>query len=91
MIGALAPIIEPRRTAAERPQADRRKNDSPSRPLYISSPIGAKIWDAIDVAIQVPDKLLLILSKNTIASDWVENEVSKALRCCGVSKTTQTV
>jgi uncharacterized protein YjbI with pentapeptide repeats len=41
-------------------------------------PIGAKIWDAIDEAIKLPDKLLLILSKNSIESDWVEDEVQKA-------------
>jgi TIR domain len=41
-------------------------------------PIGAKIWDAIDEAIKLRDKLLLILSENSIASDWVEDEVSKA-------------
>jgi uncharacterized protein YjbI with pentapeptide repeats len=41
-------------------------------------PIGAKIWDAIDEAIKLRDKLLLILSKNSIESDWVEDEVQKA-------------
>jgi hypothetical protein len=41
-------------------------------------PIGAKTWDAIDEAIKLRDKLLLILSENSIASDWVEDEVSKA-------------
>jgi TIR domain/Pentapeptide repeats (8 copies) len=41
-------------------------------------PIGAKTWDSIDQAIEVQDKLLLVLSKNSIASDWVEDEVSKA-------------
>jgi uncharacterized protein YjbI with pentapeptide repeats len=41
-------------------------------------PIGAKTWDAIDAAIKVRDKLLLILSKNAIASGWVEDEVNKA-------------
>jgi TIR domain len=41
-------------------------------------PIGAKTWDAIAAAIRVRDKVLLILSKSAIASDWVENEVSKA-------------
>lgn len=41
-------------------------------------PIGAKIWDAIDEAIKLRDKLLLILSKNAIGSDWVEDEVQKA-------------
>jgi hypothetical protein len=41
-------------------------------------PIGAKTWDAIDEAIKLRDKLLLILSKNSIKSDWVEDEVQKA-------------
>jgi uncharacterized protein YjbI with pentapeptide repeats len=40
--------------------------------------IGAKTWDAIDEAIRLRDKLLLILSKASIASDWVEDEVNKA-------------
>ena len=40
--------------------------------------IGAKIWDAIDEAIKLRDKLLLILSENAINSDWVEDEVQKA-------------
>jgi hypothetical protein len=39
--------------------------------------IGAKVWDAIDEAIKLRDKLLLILSKNSIDSDWVEDEVQK--------------
>ena len=41
-------------------------------------PIGAKILDAIDEAIRLRDKLLLILSEHAIASDWVEDEVTKA-------------
>ncbi|MGB6176638.1 MAG: toll/interleukin-1 receptor domain-containing protein [Methylocella sp.] len=41
-------------------------------------PIGAKTWDTIDEAIRLRDKLLLILSGNSIASDWVEDEVNKA-------------
>jgi hypothetical protein len=41
-------------------------------------PIGAKTWDAIDEAIKLRDKLLLVLSKNSIESDWVEDEVQKA-------------
>jgi hypothetical protein len=41
-------------------------------------PIGAKILDAIDEAIRLRDKLLLILSKRSIASDWVEDEVTTA-------------
>jgi uncharacterized protein YjbI with pentapeptide repeats len=40
--------------------------------------IGAKIWDAIDEAIRLMDKLLVILSEASIASDWVEDEVNKA-------------
>jgi TIR domain/Pentapeptide repeats (8 copies) len=41
-------------------------------------PIGAKTWDAIDEAIRLRDKLLVVLSQASIASDWVEDEVSKA-------------
>jgi hypothetical protein len=41
-------------------------------------PIGAKTWDEIDEAIRLRDKLLLILSKSSIASEWVEDEVNKA-------------
>ena len=41
--------------------------------------IGAKIRPAIDRSIQEHDKLLLILSKNSIVSDWVEAEVETAL------------
>ena len=41
-------------------------------------PIGAKTWDTIDEAIRLHDKLLLILSKASIASEWVEDEVNKA-------------
>ena len=37
-----------------------------------------KTWDTIDKAIKLRDKLLLILSKNAIGSDWVEDEVQKA-------------
>jgi hypothetical protein len=41
-------------------------------------PTGARIWDAIDEAIRLRDKLLIILSEVSIASDWVEDEVNKA-------------
>jgi hypothetical protein len=41
-------------------------------------PISAKTWDAIDEAIRLRDKLLLILSEASIASEWVEDEVNKA-------------
>jgi hypothetical protein len=40
--------------------------------------IGAKILDALDEAIRLRDKVLLVLSKASIASDWVEDEVTKA-------------
>jgi hypothetical protein len=40
--------------------------------------IGAKTWDAIDEAIRLRDKLLVILSKASLASDWVDDEVAKA-------------
>jgi uncharacterized protein YjbI with pentapeptide repeats len=42
-------------------------------------PIGAKIIDALDEAIRLRDKVLLILSEGAIASDWVESEVTRAL------------
>jgi hypothetical protein len=40
--------------------------------------IGAKILDTLDEAIRLRDKLLLVLSEASIASDWVEDEVTKA-------------
>jgi uncharacterized protein YjbI with pentapeptide repeats len=40
--------------------------------------IGEKIWDEIDAAIRLRDKVLLILSEYSITSDWVEDEVTKA-------------
>jgi hypothetical protein len=36
--------------------------------------IGAKIIDAIDEAIRLRDKVLLILSEGAVASDWVEGK-----------------
>jgi uncharacterized protein YjbI with pentapeptide repeats len=41
-------------------------------------PIGGKIFDEIDAAIRLRDKVMLILSEHSIASDWVEDEVTKA-------------
>ena len=41
--------------------------------------IGAKIRLGIDEAIKLHDKLLLVLSKHSVASDWVEQEVETAL------------
>lgn len=40
--------------------------------------IGDKIRSRIDEAIRIHDKLLLILSENSINSDWVEKEVETA-------------
>ncbi|MGA9997906.1 MAG: N-6 DNA methylase [Pyrinomonadaceae bacterium] len=42
--------------------------------------IGARIRPAIDEAIQKHDKLLLILSKHSVESAWVEQEVETAMR-----------
>jgi hypothetical protein len=41
-------------------------------------PTGAKILDAIDEAVRLREKLLLVLSEHAIASDWVEDEVTTA-------------
>jgi hypothetical protein len=41
-------------------------------------PIGDKILDALDAAIRLRDKVVLILSDYSIKSDWVEDEVTKA-------------
>jgi len=41
-------------------------------------PIGGKILDEIDAAIRLRDKLFLILSRASINSDWVEDEVTMA-------------
>jgi uncharacterized protein YjbI with pentapeptide repeats len=41
-------------------------------------PTGAKTWDWIDQTIALREKVLLILSENSIASEWVEDEVAKA-------------
>jgi hypothetical protein len=40
--------------------------------------IGDKIRPRIDEAIRVHDKLLLVLSENSVKSDWVEKEVETA-------------
>jgi hypothetical protein len=39
-------------------------------------PIGDKILDAIDAAIRLRDKVVLILSEHSITSNWVEDEVT---------------
>jgi Sigma-70, region 4/TIR domain len=38
-----------------------------------------EVIDAIDEAIRLRDKVLLVLSEGAIASDWVEGEVTRAL------------
>jgi hypothetical protein len=38
--------------------------------------IGKKILDAVDAAIRLRDRVLLILSEHSITSDWVEDEVT---------------
>ena len=39
---------------------------------------GRKLYDQINEAIRVHDKLLLVLSENSIESDWVATEIKKA-------------
>jgi hypothetical protein len=63
---------------AERLHADLQKKGVRCLFAPHDLPIGAKIWDAIDDAIRLRDKLLVILSEASIASDWVEDEVNKA-------------
>jgi hypothetical protein len=41
-------------------------------------PIGGKLLDTIDQAIRLREKLLLILSEYSVASEWVEDEVKTA-------------
>jgi hypothetical protein len=41
--------------------------------------IGARIRPALDESIRLHDKLLLVLSKHSVASQWVEQEVETAL------------
>ena len=41
-------------------------------------PIGGQILDEIDAAIRLRDKVLIVLSEQSINSDWVEDEVKTA-------------
>ena len=41
--------------------------------------IGDKFWHKIDESIRLYDKLLVVLSKTSVVSTWVENEVMAAL------------
>jgi TIR domain len=67
------------RVLAEKLQADLQNKGVRCWFAPCDLPIGAKTWDAIDDAIRLRGKLLVILSKASIGSDWVEDEVSKAL------------
>jgi len=40
--------------------------------------IGDKIWECLDRSIRIHDKLLLVLSEQSINSNWVEDEVTTA-------------
>lgn len=40
--------------------------------------IGEKIREAIDIAIRVRDKVLLILSKSSVESEWIKREIEAA-------------
>ncbi len=40
---------------------------------------GDKFWERIDESIRLHDKLLVVLSEQSIASDWVEREVMSAM------------
>jgi hypothetical protein len=64
---------------AERLYADLQNNGVRCWFAPHDMPIGAKIIDAIDEAIRLRDKVLLILSEGAIASGWVEGEVTRAL------------
>jgi hypothetical protein len=65
------------REFAERLHADLQNNGVRCWFAPHDLPIGGKTWDEIDEAIRLRDKVLLILSKHSIKSDWVEDEVSK--------------
>src|SRR5262249_54811549 len=39
---------------------------------------GRKLYEEIDAAIRVHDKLLLVLTSNSMNSDWVKTEIRKA-------------
>lgn len=41
---------------------------------------GDKIYNQIDTAIQVHDKLLLVLSKSSMKSSWVKTEIRRAVK-----------
>jgi hypothetical protein len=63
---------------AERLHADLQNNSVRCWFAPHDMPIGSRILDEIDAAIRQRDKVLLILSEHSIASNWVEDEVTKA-------------
>jgi hypothetical protein len=71
-------------SSANRSFADRLYTDLQMRgvrcwyaPEHMS--IGGRIRDTVDQSIRIHDKLILILSEDSIQSDWVETEVEAAL------------
>jgi uncharacterized protein YjbI with pentapeptide repeats len=73
---------------AERLYADLQSNGVRCYFAPEDLPIGAKIRVSIDESIRVCDKLLLILSRHSAASQWVEQEVETALARERQQKTT---
>jgi hypothetical protein len=65
---------------ASRRQGRAKKSPSAQRSALLFAPhdlpIGDKILDALDAAIRLWDKVVLILSEHSIKSDWVEDEVT---------------
>lgn len=64
---------------AEKLHADLRRNGVLVWFAPHDMKIGARIRPTIDASIQAYDKLLLILSKDSVNSQWVEQEVETAL------------
>jgi hypothetical protein len=64
---------------ADRLYADLQSNNVRCWFAHEDLKIGDRIRDRIDESIRLRDKLLLILSESSIASEWVEHEVESAL------------
>lgn len=64
---------------AERLHADLQQNGARCWFAPQDMKIGAKIRPTIDEAIRSHEKLLLVLSKHSLASQWIEQEVETAL------------
>ena len=76
------PSEEPDAQKCARPVLERGRERRRSRLPY---QIGDKFWERIDASIRLHDKLLVVLSEQSIASDWVEHEVMSALEKEGQS------